>query len=139
MNNITVAGNVARDAELRYLANGDAVANFSVADNPGKDKPAIFWNCQIFGKRAEALQQYIRKGDKITIAGSITEREWQDKDGTPRKTMEIRVSEVALQGSKQREEAPAAAPAARQKAAPRQAPPKASGTSFDDMDDSIPF
>jgi single-strand DNA-binding protein len=138
MNNITVAGNVARDAEVRYLANGDAVANFSVADNTGKDKPAIFWNCQLFGKRAEALQQYIRKGDKITVAGSITERAWNDKDGTPRKTMEIRVSEVALQGGKPRDDEPAPAP--QRAAAPR--PPArapAPATGFDDMDSDIPF
>lgn len=139
MNMITVAGNVARDAEVRFLPNGDAVANFSVADNTGKDKPAIFWNCQLFGKRAEALQQYIRKGDKITVAGSITERAWNDKDGTPRKTMEIRVSEVALQGGKQRDD-DAPAPAPQRAPAPR--PPAraaAPATGFDDMDDSIPF
>jgi single-strand DNA-binding protein len=136
MNNITVAGNVARDAEVRYLANGDAVANFSVADNTGKDKPAIFWNCQLFGKRAEALQQYIRKGDKITVAGSISERAWNDKDGTPRKTMEIRVSEVALQGGKQRDEEPAPQRAAAPRP-PARAP--ATATRFDDMDPDIPF
>jgi single-strand DNA-binding protein len=135
MNIITVAGNVARDAEVRYLANGDAVANFSVADNPGKDKPAIFWSCQLFGKRAEALQQYIRKGDKITVAGSISERAWSDKDGTPRKTMEIRVSEVALQGGKQRDEEPAP-----QRAAPREARrAQAAAPAFDDMGSDIPF
>lgn len=139
MNMITVAGNVARDAEVRFLPNGDAVANFSVADNAGKDKPAIFWNCQLFGKRAEALQQYIRKGDKITVAGSITERAWNDKDGTPRKTMEIRVSEVALQGGKQRDD-DAPAPAPQRAPAPR--PPAraaAPATGFDDMDSDIPF
>jgi single-strand DNA-binding protein len=138
MNIITVAGNVARDAEVRYLPNGDAVANFSVADNAGKDKPAIFWNCQLFGKRAEALQQYIRKGDKITVAGSITERSWNDKDGTPRKTMQIRVSEVALQGGKQRDEDPTPAP--QRSAAPRppaRAPATANG--FDDIDSDITF
>lgn len=137
MNIITIAGNVARDAEVRYLANGDAVANFSVADNAGKDKPAIFWNCQLFGKRAEALQQYIRKGDKITVAGSVTERAWTDKDGTPRKTMEIRVSEIALQGGKPRDdESPAPQRAPAQKPQARAAAP---ATGFDDMADDIPF
>lgn len=139
MNIITVAGNVARDAEVRYLPNGDAVAGFAVADNPGKDKPAIFWSCQLFGKRAEALQPYIRKGDKITVAGSITERAWNDKDGTPRKTMEIRVSEVALQGGKQREDE---APAQATQRAPAPRPPAraaAPATGFDDMDSDIPF
>lgn len=100
MNNITIAGNVARDAETRYMPNGDPVANFSVADNQGKDKPAIFWNCQLFGKRAESLSPYLTKGAAVAVSGVVTEREWQDKEGQKRKTMEIRVADVALQGGK---------------------------------------
>lgn len=108
MNNTTVAGNVARDMEVRYLPNGDAVGNFSVADNQGKDKQAIFWNCSLYGKRAETLSQYITKGQAVTVSGTVTEREWKDKEGNNRKTMEIRVNDVALQGGR-REDAPARA------------------------------
>jgi single-strand DNA-binding protein len=100
MNIISITGNVTRDAETRYLPKGDAVANFSVADNQGKDKQAIFWNCQLFGKRAEALAQYLTKGQPVTVSGEVTEREWDDKDGNKRKTMEVRVVNVALQGGK---------------------------------------
>lgn len=105
MNIISITGNVTRDAETRYSPSGDAVANFSVADNQGKDKQAIFWNCQLWGKRAEALAQYLTKGQAVTVNGEVTEREWADKDGNKRKTMEVRVTNLAMQGGK-RDEAP---------------------------------
>ena len=59
MNVITVAGSLGRDAELKYLQNGDAVLNFSVADSAGRDKPTIWWNCQLFGKRASPIIPFI--------------------------------------------------------------------------------
>lgn len=100
MNNLTVAGNITRDAEVRFLPNGDPVASFAIADNQGKDKSAIFWNASIFGKRAESLAPYLVKGQAVTVSGTVTEREWKDKDGQPRKSMDIRVADVALQGGK---------------------------------------
>ena len=127
MNNITVAGSLGKDAEVRYLPNGDPVASFSVADSQGKEKPTIWWNCQLFGKRAESLAQYLTKGQAVAVSGTVAEREWIDKDGQKRKTMDVRVADVALQGGK-RDAQPAAAP--------RQAPAPAGG--FDDGSD-IPF
>lgn len=133
MNNITVAGQLGRDAEVRYLPNGDAVANFSVADSQGKDKPTIWWNCQLFGKRAESLSQYLVKGQAVTVSGNVTQRTYTDKQGVEKTSTEIRVGDVALQGGK-REESPARpAPQA------RTTPPKAS-SGFEDFPDSdIPF
>lgn len=100
MNSITIAGPLGRDAEVRYLNSGDPVCSFSVADSAGRDKPTIWWNCSLFGKRAEALSQYLTKGQSVTVVGSITEREFTDKNGNHRKSMEVRVSEIALQGGK---------------------------------------
>lgn len=117
MNHLTICGNVTRDAEIRYLNSGDAVCNFAIADNQGKDKPAIFWNCTLFGKRAESLSQYLTKGQSVTVVGSVSEREFQDKNGNHRKSMDVRVQELALQGGRREhsnEEAqqkPASAPA----------------------------
>ena len=105
MNVITVAGSLGRDAELKYLQNGDAVLNFSVADSAGRDKPTIWWSCQLFGKRAESLSQYLKKGQSVTVTGSVTEREWTDKDGNTKKAMNVRVNEVALMGGRREEEA----------------------------------
>jgi len=71
-----------------------------VADSQGRDKPTIWWNCSIYGKRGESLAQYLTKGQAVTVGGTITEREWTDKDGNKRKAMDIRVADVALQGGK---------------------------------------
>lgn len=136
MNNITVAGQLGRDAETRYLPNGDAVCNFSVADSQGKEKATIWWRCSLFGKRAESLAQYLTKGQAVTVSGTVTEREYQ-KDGATIKAQEIRVSDIALQGGR-KESAGIAPHPASARAAPAPAP-RASG-GFEDMDDGdIPF
>jgi single-strand DNA-binding protein len=107
MNSITICGNVAKP-EMRYLNSGDAVLQFSVADNQGKDKQPIWWRCALFGKRAESLQSFIQSGAKVTVVGSVSEREFTDKNGQERKAMEIRVNDIALQGGKaEAEEKPA--------------------------------
>ena len=126
MNNITIAGGLGRDAELKYLNNGDPICNFSVADSQGRDKPTIWWSCTLYGKRAEALSQYLTKGQSVTVIGSVTEREWQDKEGNKRKSMDVRVSEIALQGGRRDAESQEES-----RAAPK--PAQAS------IDDDIPF
>jgi single-strand DNA-binding protein len=100
MNSITVAGTIGKDAEVKRMANGDALCNFSVADSQGKDKPTIWWNCSLYGKRAEALSQYLVKGQAVTVSGTVSEREWTDKEGSKRKSMDVRVGDVALQGGR---------------------------------------
>lgn len=128
MNSISISGNIGKDAEIRYLPAGDPVCQFSVADNMGKDKGAIWWNCAIFGKRAESLQQYLTKGQQVTVIGTVTEREWVDKEGGKRKSMDVRVQDLALMGGKRE-----AAPATRQAAKP------AGGFDEDLHDSEIPF
>lgn len=139
MNNITVAGQLGKDAELRALPDGTQVLTFSVADSQGRDKPTIWWNCQLFGKRAASLHQYLMKGQSVTVSGNVSEREWKTKEGEPRKSMEIRVNDVALQGGQRQQSEAAPAP----RAAPRPAPaPKAiagGGSGFDDFEDDVPW
>jgi single-strand DNA-binding protein len=113
MNSITIAGTVG-NAELKFLQSGDPILTFSVADSEGRDKPTIWWNCSLFGKRAESLAPFVAKGGKVTVAGKVSQREFTDKNGQERKSMDVRVTDVMLQGSKeQSEEQPrrAAAPA----------------------------
>jgi single-strand DNA-binding protein len=124
MNSITIVGNVTKDAEVRYTQGGDVILGFSVADNHTKDKPAYFWSCSLFGKRAESLAPYIQKGGKVTVIGTVSEEQFTDKNGNERKSMKVRVSDIALQGGKeQAEEKPA-----------RQAQPQQDLT-----EDDIPF
>jgi single-strand DNA-binding protein len=138
MNVISISGNVTKDGELRTIPSGETVLQFTVADNMiGKDKGAIFWNCSFWGKRGEAIADFVRKGQPVTVHGELSERQYVDKDGNERKVMEVRVSNVALQGGKPdsgsaRSTAPRAAQPARQAPAP-------AGSGFDDMDDDIPF
>ena len=128
MNNLTIAGQLGRDAEVRFLPNGDPVANFSIADSQGKDKDAIWWNCQLFGKRAESLGQYLVKGQSVTITGSVSQRKYTDKNGVEKISTDVRVNDVALQGGR------------KENTAPQQAPkPKNQSRGFEDMDDDIPF
>jgi single-strand DNA-binding protein len=127
MNVITIVGGLGRDAELKYLNNGDPICNFSVADSQGRDKGTIWWNCTLFGKRGEALAQYLTKGQSVTVVGTITEREWQDKEGAKRKSMDVRVSEIALQGGRKDAE-----PQEERRQAPKPAP-----VEMDDQD--LPF
>ena len=125
MNIITIAGQLGRDAEQRFLPNGDAVASFSVADSQGKDKPTIWWNCSIFGKRAESLAQYLTKGQAVTVTGSVSQREYTDKDGNKRTSMDVRVTDIALQGGKRE--------------AAQESPRKAPSQSAPQDDSDVPF
>jgi len=130
MNNLTVAGQLGRDAEVRFLPNGDPVANFSIADSQGKDKDAIWWNCQLFGKRAESLAQYLVKGQSVTITGSVSQRKYTDKNGAEKISTDVRVNDVALQGGKRE---------ATQSQQRQQAPQPSNSGGFADMDDDLPF
>lgn len=95
MKQITIAGRVTKDAELRQAGN-DQVLGFSVAvdDRQGREKATIFFECSLWGKRGEALQTYIKKGDPITVSGDLSKR---DNDG--KTYLGIRVDQVTLQGS----------------------------------------
>lgn len=136
MNSISISGNLGKDCESRFLSDGTPMVSFSVADSQGKDKPAIWWNATLFGKRSEALAQYLVKGQQVTVIGTVSEREWTDKEGQKRKSMDVRVNDVALQGGKP-SSAPSQEPHQTPKAPPMAAP--GAGNGFDDMDDDIPF
>jgi single-strand DNA-binding protein len=84
MQQLILAGTVGRDAELRRTNNGDAVLNFSLAIDNGKDKDgnkreATWFDCSLWGKRAEALQSYVLKGGKLTVTGRPSAREHNGK------------------------------------------------------------
>jgi single-strand DNA-binding protein len=129
MNNITIAGQLGKDAEVRFLPNGDPVSNFSIADSQGKNKDTIWWNCQIFGKRAESLSPYLVKGQSLTVSGIVVQRKYTDKNGQEKIATNVNVNELALQGGrKESGQAPA-----------EKKPAQSNPGSFADMDDDIPF
>ena len=102
MNNWSFTGNLGRDAETRHMANGDAVVSFSVGVKSGYgDKATTTWaNCAMFGKRGESVAPYLTKGQLVGVIGEVSLREWSDKDGQKRVSLEVRVNDMTLLGSK---------------------------------------
>lgn len=96
MKNITIAGRITRDAENR-TAGSDNVTGFSVAvdDRQGKEKSTLFFDCSLWGKRGEALSQYLIKGTSVTVSGDLSKREHDGKT-----YLTVRASDVTLQGGK---------------------------------------
>lgn len=101
MEAITITGNIGKDAELKTTGKGDAFATFSVACQKKKDAPTTWYRVAVFGKRGEALCQYLTKGSKVTVIGDFEVREYQ-KDGQTKTSLEIRTYDVALQGGGER-------------------------------------
>jgi len=101
MNVLNAIGNVGKDAEVKYLASGDPILNFSFALTSGYgDKQITSWlNCSLFGKRAETLAPMVLKGTKIGITGEVVNREYE-KDGAKRYSLECRLSNITLLGKK---------------------------------------
>jgi len=111
VNKVILIGNVGRDPEIRYMQNGDPVANFSLATSErwkskdGEQQERTEWHrVEVFGKTAKVIADYVTKGKPLYIEGSIYTDEWEDKEGNKRKTTKIRVSgpssRVVLLGSK---------------------------------------
>lgn len=98
----TVCGNLGRDAELRDTRAG-SVLSFSVASSQGKrgEETTTWVRCSLFGKRAEALAQYLTKGTRVAVAGSMSLREYEGRNG-PGTSLELLVSEVQLMGGGER-------------------------------------
>ena len=103
MNVWNFTGNLGGDAETRFTQSGDAIVGFSVGVKSGYgDKATTTWaRCSMFGKRGEAVAQYLTKGQLVGVSGEVTMRDWQDKEGQKRYSLEVRVSELTLLGSRQ--------------------------------------
>lgn len=71
---INIAGNVGKNAVLRHTKDNEPILNFTVAVSNGKDKDASWYDCSLFGKRAEAVKDYITKGTRIAVTGRPTFR-----------------------------------------------------------------
>lgn len=91
MKNITIAGGLTRDAELRRTNDGSPVLSFSVGvdDGYGDKKRSIYFECALFGKRAESLEMHLVKGTKVVVAGEFSTDEYKEKT-----RLTIRVSDI---------------------------------------------
>lgn len=139
MNCWSFTGNLGNDAEQRSTPNGDAVVTFSVGVKSGfGDRATTTWaRCAMFGKRGESVAPYLVKGQLVGVTGELSAREWDDKSGQKRTSIEVRVSDLTLLGKRDgSQQSESHAP--RQQAAP-QKPAASNGGGFGDFDDDIPF
>lgn len=110
MNKVVLLGRLTKDVELRYSANGEtAIARFTVAvSRRGKKDEADFIQCKAFGKTAELIEKYFRKGSQICIVGRIETGSYDDKDGKKVYTTDVICEDFDFIGKKdeQKQEAP---------------------------------
>lgn len=104
-NKVILVGNLGRDPELRYTPKGDPVCSFSMATNERrKDKTGemqdqtTWFRVTLWGKRAEAANQYLTKGRSVYIEGRLRVEEWADRDGKVRHTLEVTATEMQFVG-----------------------------------------
>lgn len=136
-------GRLGKDPEVRYTPSGDPVCNISLAvgkkwkdKQSGETKEQTTWvNLAFWGKAAELLGQYAKKGSQLRVNGEYSVRKWQDKEGRDVYTTEIKVQDFQLLGGKPEgaQGGQQQAPQQRQQA-PQQRPAASGG-----MDDDIPF
>jgi single-strand DNA-binding protein len=161
VNKVTLIGNLGKDPETRYLPDGSAVTNVSVATTDswkdkqtGEKKEATEWHrVTFYGKLAEIAGQYLKKGRPVYVEGKLKTRKWTDKEGRDNYTTEIIADQMQMLGGKEGGSSDdsysrpaAAAPYAgggssggnsSGSSRPQSTPKPAPG--FDDMDDDIPF
>jgi single-strand DNA-binding protein len=158
VNKVILVGNLGRDPETRYLPNGDAVTNVTIAtteqwkDKGGEKQEATEWHrVAFFGRLAEVAGEYLKKGSQVYVEGRLQTRKWTDKEGQERQTTEIRADRMQMLGSRggmgggggdYSEGGEESRP--QRSSPPAQRPPASSGapkapSKFDDLEDDIPF
>ena len=104
MNRFFVVGNLTDDPELKYSDKGTAYCRFTVAENDWREDDTLFKDCIAFGKKAENYDEYLRKGDKVSLVGRLSPEHYTDKQGNSRYSETLHVSQCEFpsrQGSKQ--------------------------------------
>ena len=155
VNKVIIIGNLGRDPETRYMPDGGAITNISVAttdkwkDKNGEMQEKTEWHrVAFFGKLAEIAGEYLKKGSQVYVEGRLQTRKWQDKDGADKYTTEIVANQMQMLGSRQGmgggrgAEAPEAAEGGGNSGGgsrPASKPAAKSGGKFDDFEDDIPF
>ena len=108
VNKVILIGTLGKDPETKTFSNGGSVTNFSIATserwkdkNTGEMKEQTEWHSIVLNnKLGEIAQQYLRKGSKVYIEGSLRTRKWQDQNGQDRYTTEIRGDQMQMLGDK---------------------------------------
>jgi single-strand DNA-binding protein len=157
INKVILVGNVGVDPDVRYLPNGNAVTTLSIATSEswkdkttGEKQDRTEWHRVVcFNRLGEIAGEYVRKGSKLYVEGSLRTRKWQDQQGQDKYTTEIIASDIQMLDSKgnsgssyedmpqtQQQSAPAQY---QQNSGRQQQPSQAAQDAFDQLDDDIPF
>ncbi len=158
VNKVILVGNCGQDPEVRYMPSGGAVTNLSIATseswkdkNTGDQQERTEWHRIVFFNRlAEIVEQYVKKGTKLYVEGSLRTRKWQGQDGQDRYTTEIVASEMQMldsrgsQGGYEQQSGASMAPPPPQQSSSQQSPQsnQSSGQTQNadwDVGDDIPF
>lgn len=157
VNKVILVGNLGNDPEVRYMPNGNAVANLSLAtseswkDQNGQIQEKTEWHrLTMYRRLAEVAGEYLKKGSQIYVEGKLQTRKWQDQQGQDKYTTEIIVDQMQMLGSNGSDRSqsqpsnsaqggqPSPSSASDNKPQP-QGPAQPSGGSSEDFDDDIPF
>ena len=159
VNKVILVGNLGRDPEVRFMPNGEAVCNFSIAttdswkDKSGQKQERSEWhNIVMYRKLAEIAGEYLKKGRPVYVEGRLQTRKWQTKEGQDRYTTEIIADQMQMLGGRDGggsntyeamdEDQSMPSPSQQSAARPTQTAPAsapASGGDFDAFEDDIPF
>ena len=152
INKVILIGNLGNDPETRYMPNGNAVTNVSLATSEtwkdkqtGQQQERTEWHRVVFfNKLAEIAGEYLKKGSKVYVEGSLRTRKWQGQDGTDRYTTEIVANEMQMLDSRGGQFADDQggqnyAPPRQQPQPQKDSAPASDSGGFDTFDDDIPF
>jgi single-strand DNA-binding protein len=153
VNKVILIGNLGRDPETRYMPDGAAITNVSIAttetwkDKAGEKQEKTEWHrVAFFGKLAEIAGEYLKKGSQVYVEGRLQTRKWQDKEGHDKYMTEIVADRMQMLGSRQglggggeRERDSGGEREAGAARAATAKPAGKAGGKFDDFEDDIPF
>lgn len=140
VNKVILIGNLGKDPETRYMSNGDAVTNITLAttdtwkDKNGEKQEKTEWHrVTFYRKLAEIAGEYLKKGRSVYIEGRLETRKWTNKNGVERYTTDIIATDMKMLGSKQNGQQ------SESNSTTGKAGAGGNDGGFDDMDDDIPF
>lgn len=157
VNKVILIGNLGQDPEIRYMQNGKAVANMSIAtseswnDQQGQKQEKTEWHrITAYDKLAEIIGEYVKKGSKIYVEGKLQTRKWQDQQGQDKYTTEVIINQMQMLDGKKDGGSGGGQPAqpSRQQSTPQRppqqsAPQQTSQPQYNeppmDFDSDIPF
>ena len=146
LNKVILIGRLGRDPETRYMPNGEAVCNFSVAtsetwnDRNGQRVERTEWhNITMYRRLAEIAGQYLKKGSQVYLEGKIQSRKYTDKNGVERTAYDIIANEMKMLGGGGSDGQQAQPAQGETPTPPRRQAPAAPATPAEDIDDGIPF